>query len=211
MEKDLRDLRKDYRKGELTPNDRDRSPFVIFSEWFDEATEAGVPEPNAMNLATVHPDKGVDSRVVLLKEVDNRGFVFYTNYQSTKGAQMRLDPRVSLNFNWLEAEKQIRIRGAVETIDSTESDEYFYSRPKDSQIGAIVSHQSQPLSRLDDLEAEFNKAKEELDELKRPEHWGGYRVIPSEIEFWQGRPGRMHHRLLFTRVGDNWESQWLYP
>lgn len=211
MKKDLRELRKDYKKGELTPEDRDRSPFVIFGEWFDQAVGEGVPEPNAMNLATVHQDHGVDSRMVLLKELDSKGFVFYTNYHSTKGAQIRQDPRVSLTFNWLEVEKQIRVRGKASKISASESDDYFYSRPKDSQLSAIISHQSRPLNALNQLGSEFEQAKDELKKLERPEHWGGYRVIPEEIEFWQGRPGRLHHRLLFTKASEGWYSQWLYP
>lgn len=205
-------LRKDYRQSALLEQDVDDNPIRQFRVWFNQAVSALVNEPNAMSLATVH-DGRPESRIVLLKDVHDDGFVFYTNYLSAKGRDMAANPYVSLNFVWLELERQVRITGKAERIGESESDDYFYSRPLESQLGAIVSSQSEVVPSRQQLEHEMEAARKKYatEKPKRPAHWGGYLVKPDMIEFWQGRPGRLHDRLRYNLVDGNWIITRLYP
>lgn len=205
-------LRMDYRKSELLEKDVDPNPIHQFRIWFDNAMNAEIAEPNAMCLSTVYGDKP-DSRIVLLKAIKEDGFVFFTNYHSSKGIQIEANPNVALNFVWLELERQVRINGVISKISKEDSDHYFYSRPVESQIGAIVSAQSERLNSREDLEKAMAEALAKYSKEKpvRPSHWGGYIVKPTEIEFWQGRSSRLHDRLQYQLVNGNWEIVRLYP
>ena len=205
------DLRQVYQKSVLLESDAAASPFEQFAQWFEQALTAQVPEPNAMTLATVDADSRPSARIVLLKGYDERGFVFYTNYASRKGQNLAIQPWASLLFFWQPLERQVRIEGPVERVSAQESDEYFHSRPVSSRIGAWASQQSQPTTReaLEAREAEFNARYG--DAPPRPEHWGGYRLRPERIEFWQGRPSRLHDRLSYERQGDDWRITRLSP
>jgi len=206
------DLRQKYGKFELLESAMAATPVEQFTRWFSEALEAGVPEPNAMTLATVGADLHPAARIVLLKGFDERGFVFYTNYESRKGRDLNQHPRASLLFFWQLLERQVRIEGHIEKTSAEESDEYFRSRPLGSRIGAWVSPQSQPITR-EQLEARNTELSESLGEdPSRPPHWGGYRVVPHYVEFWQGRPSRLHDRLAY-RLQENsgWTLQRLAP
>lgn len=206
------DLRQKYGKFELLESSMAETPVEQFTRWFSEALEAGVPEPNAMTLATVSAEQHPAARIVLLKGFDERGFVFYTNYESRKGRELAAHPRASLLFFWQPLERQVRIEGRIEKTSPEESDEYYRSRPLDSRIGAWVSPQSQPITRdtLEARKAEFTKSLG--DDPARPPHWGGYRVIPDYIEFWQGRPSRLHDRLAYRLQDDKrWTLQRLAP
>lgn len=205
-------LRKDYRHSELLESDVDADPIVFFHKWFKQAIEAELIEPNAMCLSTVADGKP-ESRIVLLKGIEHHGFVFYTNYNSHKGQQIENNPYVHLNFAWLELERQIRISGTAHKISEAESDLYFASRPFESRVGAIVSAQSQLIDSRDALEKSMSEAlaKYAGTNPPRPEHWGGYAVIPDSIEFWQGRTGRLHDRLLYTKEDQAWKISRLCP
>ena len=195
-------------KKEVTP-----SPLDQFKIWFDESLKAKVMEANAMNLSTVRKDGMPNSRIVLLKGIDE-GFVFFTNYNSSKGQELNEHPFAALTFFWPELERQVRIIGKVSKISAIESDEYFFSRPFSSQIGAWASPQSKPIPDREFLEENENKLRNELnqDSMKRPEHWGGYRLLANEIEFWQGRPSRLHDRIIYTlEEGGIWKIQRLAP
>lgn len=206
------DIRQRYGKFELLESDMATTPTEQFRRWFSQALEAGVQEPNAMTLATLGPDLHPSARIVLLKGFDERGFVFYTNYQSRKGRELAAHPRASLLFFWQPLERQVRIEGRVEQTSPEESEEYFRSRPLESRIGAWVSPQSQPISR-EDLEARKRKLTESLgDDPARPPHWGGYRVVPHYMEFWQGRPSRLHDRVAYRlQAESHWTLQRLAP
>lgn len=205
-------LRKDYRHSELLESDVDADPIMLFHKWFKQAIEAEITEPNAMCLSTVDNGKP-ESRIVLLKGIEHHGFVFYTNYNSHKGQQIENNPNVHLNFAWLELERQIRISGTAHKISEAESDLYFASRPFESRVGAIVSAQSQAIESREALEKSMSEAlaKYEGSNPPRPEHWGGYAVIPDSIEFWQGRTGRLHDRLLYTKEDQAWKISRLCP
>jgi pyridoxamine 5'-phosphate oxidase len=209
---DLRNYRQQYNKGDLERDQLDEDPFIQFEKLFSKAKEAGVSEPNAMTLATYDEHFGADARIVLLKEVVRNEFVFFTNYLSSKGQQLTKCPHATLLFWWPQSECQIRIRGHVERIDPAESDAYFYSRPHDSKAGAISSQQSCVVEDYDELMKRFEEIKALPDEeLERPEHWGGFAVIPKEFEFWQGRPNRMHDRFLYQLVDNHWVIKRLSP
>lgn len=207
----IADLRQKYGKFELLESGMAGTPFEQFTQWFAQALEAGVAEPNAMTLATVGPDQAPSARIVLLKGFDENGFVFYTNYESRKGRDLAAHPQAALLFFWQPLERQVRIEGRIEKTTAEESDAYFRSRPLGSRIGAWVSPQSQPISR-EALEARNAELTAQLgDDPQRPPHWGGYRVVPHRVEFWQGRPSRLHDRLAYELQGDAWVLQRLAP
>lgn len=205
---DLQHMRRVYAQQSLYEADVPPSPIPFFSRWFEEACAAEQPEPNAMVLSTVDATGHPRSRAVLLKELRSDGsFVFFTNYDSDKGEELSGNPYVSLVFLWLTLERQVRIEGRVERLPSIDSDAYFATRPRESQVGAWASHQSERVADRETLERRFreNKARFEGQEVPRPEYWGGYAVTPTYVEFWQGRPGRMHDRLCFARNEDTWK------
>lgn len=214
MTKNLADIRTDYQAASLDESDMLASPFEQFDKWFKEALESEVLEVNAMNLATATPNGKPSSRIVLLKGLDEKGFTFFTNYHSDKGQLLAINPQATLNFFWGELERQVRIDGIIEKVSHVESDEYFASRPKGSQIGAWVSEQSTEIESREVLE---NKLEELTNHYKdkevlRPPHWGGYRLIPETIEFWQGRPSRLHDRLKYVKKGEDfWKVVRLSP
>lgn len=214
MNKTIADLRKDYTLQGLSVSDINPNPFIQFKQWFDQALTAQLPEPNAMTVATVTPDGKPRARMVLLKGFDERGFVFYTNYNSHKGQELAQNPQASLVFWWAELERQVRICGRTEKASESESDEYFYSRPLNSRLGAWASNQSEVIESREVLEQRMQELQIQYQnqDVKRPPHWGGLRVIPTEIEFWQGRSNRLHDRLLYTRLDDgSWKIVRLSP
>lgn len=207
--------RKSYERAALDEYGIDRDPFQQFTIWYDEAVAAGLPEPEAMTLSTATLEGQPSARIVLLRGYDERGFCFFSNYSSQKGQELAANPYAAVTFHWVELERQVRIAGRVEKVTEAESDAYFQSRPSQSRIGAWSSPQSNVISSRDALEELFEKyQKQYLDEtaIPRPEHWGGYRVIPERIEFWQGRPNRLHDRLRFIRIDQGpWTLQRLAP
>ena len=205
-------LRVEYKRGELDEAHAGADPIAQFSLWWDEAAAAQVREANAMTLATADAGGKPAARTVLLKGFDAAGFVFFTNYESRKGAELAANARAALLFFWPELERQVRIDGAVERVSEAESDEYFRSRPLASRIGAWASPQSQTIPSKAWLIARVAEmALRHAAAPRRPPHWGGYRVVPNAIEFWQGRPSRLHDRLLYTRRDTAWSRQRLAP
>jgi pyridoxamine 5'-phosphate oxidase len=209
----LADLRKDYARGSLDETSVDADPIRQFEAWFKQALDARLPEPNTMTLATVDARGYPSARIVLIKGVDERGFVFFTNYESRKGLDLAANPHASLLFYWIELERQVRVEGTVVKTGADESDAYFNSRPLGSRIGAWASDQSRPIESRALLEAREKSFAERFGEdPPRPPHWGGYRLVPDTIEFWQGRPSRLHDRILYTRQsGGDWRISRLSP
>lgn len=208
----MKDLRRHYTKHELIESEAGENPFSLFEKWFEDAQNSDVLEPNAMVLST-SANNLVDSRTVLLKGVRDDEFVFYTNYNSDKGKQLAINPNCTLLFLWLPIERQVIIRGKAVKVSEAESDEYFLSRPMESRIGAWASDQSSVIESKETLERQLVNVQNNFanKEVHRPPHWGGYAVIPEQIEFWQGRPSRLHDRLLYTKIGENWDRVRLQP
>jgi len=206
-------IRKDYQHASLSEQDVDADPIKQFNHWFQEALIAKVPEVNAMSLSTVNAEGRPSSRIVLLKDMDERGFTWFTHYTSHKGQELATHPHAALLFFWSELERQVRIEGRVERITDQENDAYFHSRPLPSQHGALASEQSQPIASRDILEQRMKEvAKQYGDQVPRPPHWGGYRLIPDYLEFWQGRPSRLHDRIIFAKnAAGVWERSRLQP
>jgi pyridoxamine 5'-phosphate oxidase len=213
LPRDVAGLRKEYTRAGLAESDVAADPIEQFRRWFDAALDAGLHEPNAMTVATATPGGRPSARVVLLKGFDERGFVFYTNYEGRKGRELEENPRAALLFYWGELERQVRIEGTVSRVSEEESDAYHVSRPRGSRLGAWASEQSRTVEgrgvledRVRGLEAEY-----EGREVPRPPFWGGYRVEPEVAEFWQGRESRLHDRISYRRSAEGWEIERLQP
>jgi pyridoxamine 5'-phosphate oxidase len=209
----IADLRKNYTQAGLLESDIVANPFEQFKLWFAQAVAADILEPNAMTVATVTDEGKPSARIVLLKDFDDRGFVFYTNYNSQKGVELQNCPYAALVFLWGDLERQVRIEGKVEFVSEAEATGYFHSRPASSQLGAWASEQSTVIAdrsileqKLQQLEAEYHDRQ-----IPKPPHWGGVRVVPQEIEFWQGRPSRLHDRLRYQLVNGKWQIDRLAP
>jgi pyridoxamine 5'-phosphate oxidase len=209
----IADLRKDYSRMSLTEADLVDNPIEQFSIWFDHALTAEIPEANAMCLSTVAPDNRPSSRIVLIKNIDARGFVWFTNYDSRKGQELVGNPHAALLFHWIELERQVRIEGRVERVTDVENDDYFNSRPLLSRLAAIASDQSAPVADRATLEQQLLDAGHIYGDLPvRPTNWGGYRLVPERMEFWQGRRSRLHDRIVYTLNEDgSWKKQRLQP
>jgi pyridoxamine 5'-phosphate oxidase len=210
----LHHLRKDYAQAVLLEAQAPASPFALFKTWFTQALAAQIPEPNAMTLATVGSDLRPSTRIVLIKECDERGPVWFTHYSSRKGQQLAGNPQAALQFHWVELERVVRIEGRVEQIAQVDSDRYFMTRPKSSQTGAWASPQSQILQGRADLDARVQAQTTHFaaaDIVPRPDTWGGYRLVPDYWEFWQGRPSRLHDRLSYRLQAGQWQLARLAP
>ena len=209
----IADIRREYARARLDEAHVSPDPVAEFDRWFSQAQEAKVLEPNAMALATATRDGTPSVRLVLLKGFDERGFVFFTDYRSRKGAELEGNPRAALAFYWGELERQVRITGTVELTSAQESEEYFRTRPRGSRLGAWVSHQSRVIPSRDLLESRLREVEERFptDDVPLPPHWGGYRLRPEELEFWQGREDRLHDRIRYLRDGGGWKVERLSP
>lgn len=212
MSLNLEDLRRDYLMGGLDHADLDDDPIAQFERWLQQAIELQLKDPTAMTVATVDASGQPSQRIVLLKKVDH-GFVFYTNYGSRKARELADNPKVSLHFPWHDIERQVKICGLAEKVSATESAKYFLSRPKESQLAAWASHQSHPVSTRQLLMQQVARMKEKFaaGEIPAPDFWGGFRVVPSEIEFWQGGANRLHDRFQYTRTENGWQRTRLAP
>lgn len=210
---EIAQIRKEYTREGLDVSKANPDALLQFKHWFEEALKAELPEPNAMHLATVSPEGQPSGRIVLLKGLDATGFVFYTNYSSHKGQHLAHSPAACLTFFWAELERQVRIEGYVEKVSEEESTQYFHSRPRASQLGAWASPQSQTIHDRQVLEDNYKvlTAQYAEGEIPKPPHWGGYRLIPQSIEFWQGRPSRLHDRLLYEKKENAWNIHRLAP
>ncbi|AWV98214.1 pyridoxamine 5'-phosphate oxidase [Arcticibacterium luteifluviistationis] len=212
-ENNLSGLRVNYDRGELLEQNIGSEPISLFSEWMEAAKSGEIKEPNAMVLSTIRDEKPT-ARVVLLKGFDEKGFIFFTNYQSHKGIQLEKNPNGAITFFWDALQRQVRIEGIIEKVSEEESDEYYHSRPKASQIGAWVSKQSTVIENRDILEEKnthFEEKYKDVTPIPRPPHWGGYILKPTSIEFWQGRQSRLHDRILFSKQENSWQSERLSP
>lgn len=209
----IADIRRDYGELELNEHTTHTDPFTQFKLWFEEVLEVEQSDPTATVLSTVDEHGHPDSRVVLLKGIEDEAFIFYTNYLSAKGLQLQKNPHAALNFYWPQMARQVRIRGAVEKVTKELSDIYFSSRPVNSQMGAIISPQSQKIQNRAYLEQAINQLIQThgQDPIVRPEHWGGYKLIPETIEFWQGRDNRLHDRIAYCRQNKDWSHHRLAP
>ncbi len=211
---DLTSIRSEYSKAELDISHVHRNPIEQFNQWFNEAIKAKIPEPTAMHLATVNEYGHPAGRIVLLKGVENSKLVFFTNYQSNKGKELEKNPACALTFYWIELERQVRIEGIASRIDENRSSDYFQSRPRGSQIGAWASPQSAVIASRQILEERVREMEERFtgnETLPRPHQWGGYEVDPYLIEFWQGRPSRLHDRILYRKTDNEWKISRLAP
>lgn len=209
----LHKMRQEYMSGNLNEELMPQDPMQMFKMWFSEAIETGLTEPNAMTVATASLDGKPSARVVLLKEVNNMGFVFFTNYLSRKGREITVNPEVALVFDWHDMERQVRVEGRAEKLPVEDSDAYFSSRPEDAKIGAWASPQSKIVKNRDELEKLEDEIMEQFEDMEvhRPSHWGGYLIRPSVIEFWQGRPNRMHDRIVYYNTEEGWSMHRLAP
>lgn len=213
MENDLKDYRRSYEKGKLQEEDLPTDPYQLFKSWFFLADKSSIAEANAMSIATVSKDQYPKTRVVLLKGFGNKGFTFFTNYNSSKGKDLLENPKCCLSFFWPSLEKQVIMQGEVSKISAEESEEYFHSRPKGSQLGALASDQSSVIPSREFLEEKLLKLEKEYEgkEIPKPENWGGFLFKPVNFEFWQGRASRLHDRILYTKENDSWKIERLAP
>ena len=206
-------MRQEYAAGSLNEEEMASDPIQEFGEWMNAAISAGLSEPNAMTVATATPEGKPSARVVLLKEFNNEGFVFFTNYHSRKGKELKSNPFAAVLFDWHDIERQVRIEGMVEKLSEEDSDEYFESRPESAKIGAWASPQSRIIKNREEIEKLQEEIEDQFDELPvhRPGHWGGYLIRPTTIEFWQGRPNRMHDRIVYYKTEEGWTMHRLAP
>ena len=210
----LKNIRTDYTKGELSPDDLGACPAAQLKAWISEAEQEGVKDPNAFSLSTINSTGYPTGRIVLARSIDAYGVVFYTNRKSNKGVELENDPRAGVTFFWVEMQRQVRLFGKVSLLSDEENDSYFASRPRGSQVGAWASSQSEEISSREELEKKqihFKKKFKELNVVPRPPHWGGYRISIEEIEFWQGRASRLHDRVKYNKTSEGWKKSLLQP
>ncbi|WP_262248272.1 pyridoxamine 5'-phosphate oxidase [Parapedobacter soli] len=211
---DIGVIRTAYKMGELSEDELRPDPIEQFRDWFEEALEKDVMEPNAMTLATVSSNGQPSARIVLLKDLDDNGFGFFTNYESQKGVELQGNPKAALLFFWPELQRQVRVVGRVSKMSAEQSETYFHSRPRGSQLGAIASPQSREITGRETLSTKLDELEQQYKDgtrIPRPSHWGGYRLHPDRIEFWQGGDNRLHDRLVYTQQGTEWEVSRLAP